>query len=44
MVDHESGKYFISETEYGPFVHATLNIAEGNSGKLVTLIRKKPGK
>ena len=41
MVDHESGKYFISETEYGPFVHAKLNIAEGNSGKLVTLIRKK---
>lgn len=36
-----SGKWFISETPYGPLVHARLGIAEENSGKLVTLVRNK---
>lgn len=40
MVDNLSGKWFISETKYGPFVHAKLGIAEENSGKLVTLVRQ----
>jgi MinD superfamily P-loop ATPase len=40
MVDSLSGKWFISETKYGPFVHAKLGIAEENSGKLVTLVRQ----
>jgi len=40
MVDDLSGKWFISETKYGPFVHAKLGIAEVNSGKLVTLVRQ----
>ncbi len=40
MVDDLSGKWFISETKYGPFVHAKLGIAEENSGKLVTLVRQ----
>ncbi|RLI05891.1 (4Fe-4S)-binding protein [Candidatus Bathyarchaeota archaeon] len=34
-----SGYLFISETKYGPMVHAKLNIAESNSGKLVSLVR-----
>ena len=40
MVDNLSGKWFVSETKYGPFVHAKLGIAEDNSGKLVTLVRQ----
>jgi len=41
MRDHVSGRWFISETPAGPMVHAKLGIAEGNSGKLVTLLKKK---
>ena len=40
MVDNLSGKWFVSETRHGPFVHAKLGIAEENSGKLVTLVRQ----
>ena len=40
MVDNLSGKWFVSETKYGSFVHAKLGIAEENSGKLVTLVRQ----
>ncbi|HOK79526.1 MAG TPA: ATP-binding protein [bacterium] len=36
-----SGELYISETKYGIFVHAKLGIAEENSGKLVSEIRKK---
>ena len=36
-----SGKWFISQTPYGPLVHARLGIAEENSGRLVTLVRNK---
>jgi MinD superfamily P-loop ATPase len=36
-----NGKWFISDTRFGPMVHAKLGIAEENSGKLVTLIRQK---
>jgi len=36
-----SGEWFLSETKYGPFVHAKLCIAEENSGKLVSLVRQK---
>ena len=35
------GEWFVSETEYGPFVHARLGPGEENSGKLVTEVRKK---
>ncbi len=35
------GEWFISETRFGPMVHARLGIAEENSGKLVSLIRKE---
>ena len=36
-----SGQWFISETRYGPMVHARIGIAEENSGKLVTLVRQQ---
>jgi len=36
-----SGHWFISDTPYGTLVHARLGVAEENSGKLVTLVRKK---
>src|SRR4030043_540395 len=36
-----SGVWFVSETPYGPFVHARLGIGGENSGKLVTVVRKK---
>ncbi len=34
-----SGEWYISESRFGPMVHARLGIAEDNSGKLVTLVR-----
>ena len=36
-----NGQWFISETPYGPMVHARLGVAEENSGKLVALVRKQ---
>jgi MinD superfamily P-loop ATPase len=36
-----SGEWYVSATRYGPFVHARLGIAEENSGKLVSEVRKK---
>lgn len=39
-----NGKWFISDTRFGPMVHAKLGIAEENSGKLVTLIRREAKK
>jgi len=41
MEENISGKWFISDTKYGPFVHAKLGIAEDNSGKLVAKIRQE---
>ncbi len=35
------GEWFLSTTRFGPLIHAKLNIAEQNSGKLVTLVRNK---
>ena len=39
-----NGQWFISDTRYGPMVHARLGYAEGNSGKLVSLIREEARK
>ncbi|OHB61732.1 MAG: (4Fe-4S)-binding protein [Planctomycetes bacterium RBG_13_60_9] len=39
--DAVNGQWFISDTRFGPMVHAKLGIAEENSGKLVTLLRQK---
>jgi len=33
------GQWFLSDTRFGPMVHARLGIAEENSGKLVSLVR-----
>jgi len=41
MEEAFSGDWFVSNTPYGPFVHARLGIGEENSGKLVTVVRKK---
>jgi len=41
MEEAFSGDWFISETSYGPFIHARLGIGEENSGKLVTVVRRK---
>jgi MinD superfamily P-loop ATPase len=35
-----SGQWFVSQTRFGPFVHARLGIASENSGKLVTQLRR----
>ncbi len=35
------GEWFLSDTRFGPMAHASLGIAEENSGKLVTLIRQE---
>ncbi len=39
--EQKCGEWFVSETRFGPLVHARLGIGEENSGKLVSLIRKK---
>ncbi|MCU0597479.1 MAG: ATP-binding protein [Desulfobacterota bacterium] len=38
------GEWYLSETRFGPMVHARLGIAEENSGKLVTLVRQEAKK
>ena len=35
------GEWFISDSKFGPMVHARLGIAEENSGKLVSVIRSQ---
>ncbi|MGZ7111838.1 MAG: ATP-binding protein [Halobacteriota archaeon] len=40
MDDVCSGQLFVSNTPYGPLVHARLEPGEENSGKLVTLVRQ----
>ena len=39
-----NGKWFISDTRFGPMVHAKLGIAEENSGKLVTIVKNQAKK
>jgi MinD superfamily P-loop ATPase len=41
MQDNLSGHLFVSETKYGPLVHARLGIAQENSGKLVARVRQE---
>jgi MinD superfamily P-loop ATPase len=40
MKDNLAGSWFISDTRYGPLVHARLGIAQENSGKLVAVVRQ----
>ena len=35
------GEWFLSDTRFGPMAHARLGIAEENSGKLVSLVRRQ---
>jgi MinD superfamily P-loop ATPase len=42
--ENTCGEWFISDTRFGPMVHARLGIAEENSGKLVTLVRQESKK
>ncbi len=39
--DNLCGEWYISDTRFGPLVHARLGIAEENSGKLVALVRQE---
>lgn len=39
--DTVNGQWFISDTRFGPMVHARLRPGQENSGKLVSLIRKE---
>ncbi len=41
MKENMSGYWFISDTRYGPLVHARLGIAQENSGKLVAAVRQQ---
>ncbi len=36
-----NGEWFVSETRHGPLVHARLGVAQENSGKLVSLVRRE---
>ena len=38
------GEWYVSNTRFGPMVHARLGIAEENSGKLVTIVRQEAKK
>jgi MinD superfamily P-loop ATPase len=38
--ENRSGEWYVSDTRFGPLVHARLGIAEENSGKLVAQVRK----
>ena len=39
-----NGEWYVSDTRHGPMVHARLGIAEENSGKLVSTVRKEAGR
>lgn len=41
MKDNMAGHWFVSDTSYGPLVHARLGIAQENSGKLVAVVRRQ---
>jgi MinD superfamily P-loop ATPase len=39
--ERDCGEWFVSSTRFGPMVHARLGIAAENSGKLVSIVRKR---
>lgn len=41
MSEELSGYWYVSETPYGPMVHARLEPGEENSGRLVAVVRKR---
>jgi MinD superfamily P-loop ATPase len=44
MEDRMCGYWHISDTRYGPLVHARLGVAQENSGKLVATVRQQAKK
>ncbi len=44
FIDRWCGTWMISETSYGPMVHAKLGIGAENSGKLVSFVREQAKK
>lgn len=41
LVSSENGEWFVSDSRHGPMAHARLGIAQENSGKLVSLVRRE---
>ncbi len=41
FVDRRCGEWYVSQTRFGPLVHAALDARAENSGKLVTTVRKE---
>lgn len=41
MKERVCGEYFISDTQFGPLVHARLYPGRENSGKLITILKQK---
>ena len=41
MTENLAGDWSISDTKYGPLVHARLGVAQENSGKLVAIVRQQ---
>jgi MinD superfamily P-loop ATPase len=41
MDERVSGRWFLSDTRFGPLLHAQLFAAQENSGKLVTLVKQQ---
>jgi MinD superfamily P-loop ATPase len=41
MKENMAGYLFVSDTKYGPLVHARLGVTQENSGKLVALVRQR---
>jgi len=41
LVDNVSGQWFESVSPFGPFMHGELGVGQGNSGKLVSLLRQR---
>jgi MinD superfamily P-loop ATPase len=41
MEDQLAGRWFRSESRYGPLIHAQLFPAQENSGKLVTMVKQQ---
>jgi len=41
MADRLAGHWYVSDTRYGPLVHARLDAGQENSGKLVSAVRQR---
>jgi MinD superfamily P-loop ATPase len=41
LTDPETGEWYVSDTRYGPLVHARLGVGQENSGKLVTTVKNR---